>query len=264
MAGSSPTVLVGDDTDLLVLLCYHADVEAHDLFFKTEPKSRSQKKRVWDIKKTKSALGPSVCKNILFLHAILGCDTTSRLHGIGKGMALKKYDKDQSFRDQASIFDHPACTATREDIVLAGEKALLSLYNGATEKSLDALRYSRFCQKVATASSCLQPESLPRTSAAATYHSLRVFYQIQEWKGNVDHLQPTDWGWELKDGKLLPIRTDLPAAHNALLEIIRCDCKSDCNTFRCTCKKFQLECSPACGTCKGQSCANAVTPDLEL
>ena len=30
-------------------------------------------------------LGEGICDNILFLHAILGCDTTSRLYEIGKG-----------------------------------------------------------------------------------------------------------------------------------------------------------------------------------
>ena len=32
------TVLVGDDTDLLVLLCYHWSLESRDLFFSPEPK----------------------------------------------------------------------------------------------------------------------------------------------------------------------------------------------------------------------------------
>lgn len=30
-----------------------------------------------------------MCNNIFFIHAILGCDTTSRLHGIGKGTSEK-------------------------------------------------------------------------------------------------------------------------------------------------------------------------------
>ncbi|KAK3747021.1 hypothetical protein QZH41_001488 [Actinostola sp. cb2023] len=35
-----PTVLVGDDTDLLVLLCYHADMNTYDIFFQPEPKKK--------------------------------------------------------------------------------------------------------------------------------------------------------------------------------------------------------------------------------
>ena len=81
---SVATVLIGDDTELLVLLCYHTNITANELFFKPEPKQRSNTRRIWNIKKTKSVLGPDVCNNILFVHAVLGCDTTSRVHGIGK------------------------------------------------------------------------------------------------------------------------------------------------------------------------------------
>ena len=40
-AKSITTVLVGDDTNLLVLLCHHADTSARDLFFIPQPKQRS-------------------------------------------------------------------------------------------------------------------------------------------------------------------------------------------------------------------------------
>jgi len=252
------TVLVGDDTDLLVLLCHHAEINARDLFFIPQPKQRSTTRRIWNIKKTKSALGLNTCANILFVHAVLGCDTTSRLHGIGKGVALKKIITDALFREQAGVFNRPS--VTKEDVILAGEKALVCLYNGRSDESLDSLRYTRFCHKIATGTTFVQSECLPPTSAAAVYHSLRVYYQVQQWKGVA--LQPQDWGWSLEDGKLLPIRTDLPAAHESLLEVIRCNCRSDCSTQRCTCKKHGLDCSAACGVCRGQSCTNSVAPDL--
>ena len=37
-ATTTNTVLVGDDTDLIILLCYHASLESHDLFFCPEPR----------------------------------------------------------------------------------------------------------------------------------------------------------------------------------------------------------------------------------
>ena len=40
------TVLVGDDTDLLILLCYHTELDAFELFFQPEPKANSIKRRV--------------------------------------------------------------------------------------------------------------------------------------------------------------------------------------------------------------------------
>lgn len=54
-ARSLSTVLVGDDTDLLVLLCFYAEMDAHDLFFRPEPKQSSKTKRVWNIIETKLA-----------------------------------------------------------------------------------------------------------------------------------------------------------------------------------------------------------------
>ncbi|KAJ8391936.1 hypothetical protein AAFF_G00084070 [Aldrovandia affinis] len=57
-------------------------------------------------------------------------------------------------------------------------------------------------EKVATSTSHVQPQSLPPTSAAAKYHSLRVHYQVQQWKGTVDELLPQEWGWKESDGGL--------------------------------------------------------------
>ena len=82
-ASASDTVLVGDDTDLLILLCFHTPIESsHDIYFKPETKAGIHKlPRCWNIKLTKKVLGVHVCENILFGHALLGCDTTSRVHG---------------------------------------------------------------------------------------------------------------------------------------------------------------------------------------
>ena len=41
----------------------------------------------------------------------------------------------------------------------------------------------------------IQPQILPPTSAAAKFHSLRVYYQVQQWKGIGDGLLPENWGW---------------------------------------------------------------------
>ena len=128
--------------------------------------------------------------------------------------------------------------------------------------ALNSLRYIKYCQKVATGNVCLQPENLPPTSSAASFHSLRVYLQVQEWKQN--QLRPQDWGWRLSDGRLLPILTDRPPAHQSLLEMICRNCRTDCNTQRCSCKKHGLECSSACGVCKGESCLNSSAPDLNL
>ncbi len=78
-AKNMDTVLVGDDTDLLVLLCYYTDLNSHNLFFRPEPK-RNQQQRIWNMKVVKEQLGQEMCTNILFVHAFAGCDTTSQLY----------------------------------------------------------------------------------------------------------------------------------------------------------------------------------------
>ena len=174
------TVLVGDDTDLLVLLCQHAEMNANELFFRPEPKQRTQTRKIWNIKETKSLLGPEVCRNILFVHAFLGSDTTSRLHGIGKGVALTKIRTDVLFRQQADVFNRDG--ATKDEIILAGEKSLLWVYNDGLEEDLISAARE---PSTYVCSCCLsQPEGLiPGTAmerCIAEYS--RVGMEVDRWK----------------------------------------------------------------------------------
>ena len=143
-----------------------------------------------------------------------------------------------------------------DQITEAGEKAIVSLYNGGKNDSLDKLRYLRLKEKVVMCSKEIQAWVLPPTSGVAKYHSLRVFYQICEWKG--ESLIVTEYEW--KDGKVIPLRTDLPPAPDHILEVIHCNCKTGCSTLKCTSRRNGLECTFACGDCKGTSCSNAMDP----
>ena len=150
---------MGDDTDLIVLLCFYADLNAHDSFMRSKAKLTTKKNCMWQIKAVKDQLGKYVCDNILFINAVLGCDTTSWLYGLGKGASLKKLGSSQHFQRQAEQFGTHA--ASTEQVVATGESALVCLYNGKPEDSLDSLRYGRFCEKVAVKSSHNQPQTLP-------------------------------------------------------------------------------------------------------
>ena len=76
-----------------------------------------KKPKVCNIKAVKEQLGPEICSNILFLHAVLGCDTTSHLYGIGNGAFLKL---SRHFREQAKVFATES--ATPKEISTAGEQ----------------------------------------------------------------------------------------------------------------------------------------------
>ena len=60
---SKDTVLIGDDTDLLVLLLYHADTNGNFLYISPDPKQNSTKNRFWNIRKPKEMLGPAICSS---------------------------------------------------------------------------------------------------------------------------------------------------------------------------------------------------------
>ena len=89
-ARNQQTTLIGEDTDLLILLLFHApnDLPGKRLFFRSDKEIKSGNYS-YDIGLCKKALGPELCELLLFLHAFTGCDTTSRINGIAKGQLFK-------------------------------------------------------------------------------------------------------------------------------------------------------------------------------
>ena len=252
-ANESETHLIGQDTDLLVLLCYYVRQDAHRLIFRSDSRHSTVKPKVWDIQKTKTLLGEETCKLLPLSHALTGCDTTSRIFGISKPAVLKVLLKDNTFRLLSATFLN---ANSKADIIKAGEDLVIHLSGGVSLEGLDLLRFRKCATKVMASSSCVQVHTLPPTSVAAAFHSQRVHLQVQTWTGN-NSLAPEDWGWELVKDHLLPVKADLPPAPEKLLQIIRCNCKQNCDTKRCSCRKHGLDCSVGCGECRGVSCSNS-------
>ncbi|GFO14039.1 hypothetical protein PoB_004054400 [Plakobranchus ocellatus] len=117
------TVVIGEDTDLLVLLLHHADLRSRSLLLKS--RSKTKKHRQIDILSMKTRL---ICHLLPFLHAINGCDTTSRLFGVAKGLPLKKIKTDADLKTAAETFYTKGKTTA--DIIASGERALIALYGG--------------------------------------------------------------------------------------------------------------------------------------
>ena len=132
---------MGDDTDLLVSLIFHTKLIHNEIFFIPEPKKNS-KCRIWNVKQVKTELGSFVCKHILFLHAMLGCDTTSRLFGIGKGTILKKFKANVELQKAAEVFDSTLSTSSQ--IESAGERVPVVMFGGKSNESLNSLRHRKY------------------------------------------------------------------------------------------------------------------------
>ena len=44
------TAQIGDDTDLLVILLHHAEMDTHEVFLKSEPNKSAQQNKIWCIR----------------------------------------------------------------------------------------------------------------------------------------------------------------------------------------------------------------------
>ena len=103
MSSSVNTVVIAEDTDVLFLLCYyHSDECTNKLIMRSDRKGN---KTMCGISQLTRDLGQDICQNILFIHAFLGRDTTSRPFGNGKASILRMLNSSETLQHAASIFN---------------------------------------------------------------------------------------------------------------------------------------------------------------
>lgn len=250
-----PVTVVADDTDILILLLYHSSKN-----IVMQSATRSDKVR--DIQAMQRSIGEEACKTLLFVHALTGCDTTSALFGKSKSSAFKSITKSKKLCEWASHFGSSEDITTKDYLIDIGCKFIESLYGSNSEGSkLNILRYELYIRKIASAEKEFDIARLPPTENAAKYHLLRVHLQCFIWKNlNMPSPDPTLWGWQLVEGEFQPILTDLSPAPDKLLNLIKCACKTTieepCNSMKCSCRRYGLQCSIICKNCCGKDCTN--------
>ncbi|KAG1676015.1 Hydroxyacylglutathione hydrolase, mitochondrial [Nymphon striatum] len=118
---NQPVVVVGNDTDLLVMLVARA-TSSMDIYMVCH----NNPIMLYSIQQLQQALG-STKRCFPFIHAMTGCDATSSLYGQGKIKALKLVQKhDANLALHINVFS--TSSSTQEDVATAGEQFLLSLY----------------------------------------------------------------------------------------------------------------------------------------
>lgn len=246
-------VIVGEDVDLLVIMI---------------GRCRGVHANVYFLKPGKGTVSPlifspdcqpdqSISDNILFLHAMGGCDTTSASFKVGKMRFLRTLKKNSALTKTIEIFKDP--TAHADDLTNAGLTFFIALYKLTNKEvtSLNKLRYKCYLRSAYRTTAHLA--SLPPTEAAAQQHSLRVYFQVQQWLGNEN--DPEQWGWKKTKSGLQPVPTLQPPAPEAVLKLISCKCMKTCQT-NCGCKKAGLNCSNMCLNCEN-SCNNMPVAEIE-
>ena len=246
LGAKSNVTVIGEDTDLLVLLLYHAQKSEFNLYIRSD-----QKKRRLLIKFLEHLIFllarnylEETCSNILFLHAFTGCDSTSKTFNITKSAVFKKLSSNQDFICRFSKYAESFSKDGQPPVIIetAGISTMILLYDGNDKEGLVNLRKKVLLGKVINAKSFVVPENPPLTMPATKFHSFRAYFQVMTWKGN-ELPNPEDWGWYKKDELLYTVLTDLAPASEYLLKIIRCACKT--GYFQCQCKKNGLPPPPS-------------------
>ena len=121
---------------------------------------------------------------------------------------------------------------------------MVDLFGGKPKDTLSSLRHINFTKRVTSAKAFVTPERLPPTFPATTFHSLCVYYQIMVWMGMANDMNPTE-----ESRQSIPVMTEKNAAPEELLKVVHCNCLAECKSSRCSCQRYGLPCSAACGPC---------------
>ena len=147
----------------------------------------------FDVCYLKKLLGNELSRNLLFVRAFRGCDSTSRIYEIGKKVLFEKLLKNYSIM-KSCTGEFAKCNQVQSIIINSGINVFISLYGGKPDLSLTQLRSNFLVKKISSAKSYVKPEKLPPTISAAKFHSKLVYYQIMLWMGKDDKMNPIDWG----------------------------------------------------------------------
>lgn len=247
-------VIVSEDTDVMVLLTALTPNDNEIIFVK--PKKGKSAPKVYSSRSLDHC--PVMKSNILFIHAMSGCDTTSAFYRKGKLKLVSLVKKSSGLAQSISLFKEP--NAPLHKLLEAGKKCIGGLY-GVKETphpvSLNGLRFITFKNTVTKVNhkNHVLLSSLPPTDDAAEFHIKRVYLQVQTWLGH--RLNPLDWGWKLNghnNGYVPVFMTQVPLPSD-LQKIMFCSCTTACLNA-CGCRKAGLRCTVACKNCCGNECDN--------
>ena len=139
-----------------------------------------------------------------------------------------------------------------DDIFTAGDNL-----NNCKKVDLDEQRYLVYCKKLGAGNASKEKKvinlaTIPPTSDSTRQHSLRTYYQVQVWRGEMK--DPSLYGWQRVDGSLSPIPFTLDPAPATLMNVQKCACKTECEG-KCLCFKKKAHCTNFC-TCDNDKCSN--------
>ena len=246
------------DTDVLILA-----VANYDQLCKRT--SISMVSGIVDIEPIWRVMGKEKAKALHVFHAFTGADNIGKFSGIGKAKWFQQYIRANVDLPRA-LMKLPLECDLAQDVRDTLIKFVCSVYcpKGVVITSIPELRWHLFCKQLA------ESNRLPPTLGALDEHIKRVRLQSRIWNQATAMLQqpfdPLEYGY-YKDtyGNILPVTTHALPAPMAIIELVRCQCKKDCSTQSCTCRKYKLPCTELClcsAECTNdEDCVNEIVID---
>ena len=244
--GCTAVKIISDDTDVFALACYFYPKERDDI--KVFMEATSSGRSVIDI-------GESVHRNselvtsILQAHAISGCDSVCKYHGIGKLTVIKVMYKKK-------LWHLGNIDLSIEDVMQEATEFIGLCYN-INGRDLSSQQFNSWVKRSqGKLSSPPKLCSIPPTTESFHQNVLRAHYQCIVWNTCLDadlpNIDPTQYGWKRDEANetLLPIMVPkgVEAIPKEVLKIFDCACSSDepCSKGNCSCRKVQLSCTFNC------------------
>ena len=235
--------ILSPDTDVFILSIYlTTQITGMEIVFEL---LTCQRRKVVPIKSVVDSLGSGLCEALLGAYVFTGCDYTGRFNKITKSRALKTlrlFAEDEAIISSLRVFggDEEIAQDVIDSLSLFTVKLYLKRQDDLNRyshlKDVGSLRWELYSKHQDDG------DVLPPTEAALKYHIMRANYVTLMWKRSILSFHPTlpdccvDQGWNIEDGKLAAVMTDILPAPEFCIEMISCKCKkSKYVTNQCGC-----------------------------
>ena len=138
-----PVVTVANDTDVLILLLYHFAHEMADNFLRSDTEAICT-----STVSIHQEIGDVMAKQLLTIHAVGGCDTTSALFGHSKVSVYRKITKSGATPGLSKVLGNTSAHHT--EVEIAGMQLFRIIYGFKCDESLNHYRYSSYMNMLAT------------------------------------------------------------------------------------------------------------------
>jgi hypothetical protein len=240
--GATSIRICSPDTDVFILAVRHYPELCKDT---TLVAGTGRRTRAIQLGPIYEILGPRKAAALPALHALSGSDNTGSFAGKGKHAFWKAF-QDATDNIITALISLGATKKLNDDTAASIEQFICTVYLPQTEiESVKKLRWWLFRKKQA------ESERLPPTPDALRQAILRAHHQTFVWNQatvtNPVIPPPADHGWKQDGDRWIPIMTTQLPAPESVLHLVKCGCKKQCRTERCSCRKAGLSCSDICG-----------------